>query len=54
MVRWVCTGCAFTYDEADGIPEMGIEPGTKFEDVPDDWCCPDCGLPKEDFRMYKE
>ncbi|MCP4753112.1 MAG: rubredoxin, partial [Proteobacteria bacterium] len=39
---------------ADGIPEMGIEPGTRFVDLPDDWCCPECGLPKEAFREFRE
>lgn len=51
MKKWQCEVCGFIYDEALGIPEDGIAPGTKWEDVPDDWTCPDCGAPKSDFRM---
>jgi rubredoxin len=49
--RWLCLGCGFLYDEALGLPEQGIAPGTRWEDVPDDWVCPDCGTPKEMFEM---
>ncbi|WP_026817338.1 rubredoxin [Arenimonas composti] len=48
---WMCVVCGFTYDEAEGLPEEGIAPGTRWEDVPDDWICPDCGVGKEDFEM---
>jgi rubredoxin len=51
MRKWICTVCGFVYDEAEGIPEDGIAPGTAWEDIPDDWVCPDCGAPKEDFEM---
>ena len=52
--KWECVICGFIYDEAVGLPEDGIEPGTRFEDIPDDWCCPHCGASKEDFeRMNK-
>lgn len=51
MKKWQCEVCGFIYDEALGIPEDGIMPGTKWEDVPDDWTCPDCGAPKSDFVM---
>ena len=54
MVRYVCSGCFYTYDPDEGIPDMGIKPGTPFEDLPDDWICPACGLPKEEFRRYEE
>jgi rubredoxin len=54
MIRYVCGGCFFTYDPEEGLPDMGIKPGTSFEDLPDDWLCPDCGLPKEEFRKYEE
>jgi len=47
--QWQCYFCAHTYDEAKGDPEHGIAPGTRWEDVPDDWCCPDCGATKGDF-----
>lgn len=49
MKIWECTVCGFIYNEADGWPEEGIPPGTRFEDIPDDWRCPDCGASKDDF-----
>lgn len=51
MKKWICTVCGFVYDEAEGIPEEGIVPGTAWDDIPDDWVCPDCGASKEDFEM---
>jgi rubredoxin len=48
--RWQCNVCSDIYDEALGLPEYGIEPGTRFEDLPDDWGCPMCGAPGSDFR----
>jgi rubredoxin len=51
MKKWQCEVCGFIYDEAAGIPEDNIKPGTKWEDVPEDWTCPDCGAPKSDFIM---
>ena len=42
--------CGFIYDEA-GLPEEGIAPGTRWEDIPDDWQCPECGVGKDDFEM---
>jgi DNA gyrase subunit B len=41
----------YVYNEADGLPEEGIDPGTPWEQIPDDWCCPDCGVGKSDFDM---
>lgn len=49
--RWLCMACDFVYDEAYGLPEDGIEPGTRFEDIPDDWGCPDCGVDKASFVL---
>lgn len=49
MKRWQCRYCAFIYDEAVGIPEEGIPPGTPLQDLPDDWMCPECGTTKDDF-----
>ncbi|MGR6806081.1 rubredoxin [Sphaerotilus natans] len=46
----LCTLCHFVYDEEVGRPEDGIEPGTPWAAVPEDWCCPECGAGKEDFR----
>ena len=51
--KWMCVVCGFIYDEALGLPEEGIEPGTRWEDVPDTWTCPDCGATKEDFEMVE-
>jgi len=48
---WECVLCGFRYDEAKGMPEDGIAPGTRWEDVPESWSCPDCGAAKADFEM---
>jgi rubredoxin len=48
---WQCALCAFTYDEAKGMPDEGIAPGTRWEDVPETWTCPDCSASKDDFQM---
>lgn len=48
-----CIVCDFIYSEAEGWPEDGIAPGTKWAEVPDDWNCPDCGMMKEDFEMVE-
>ena len=45
--------CEYIYDPEQGDPESGIEPGTAFEDIPDDWTCPLCGVGKEDFEPYE-
>ena len=50
MDRYVCGPCGYVYDPADGDPENGIDPGTSFEDLPEDWTCPICGAAKEDFE----
>ncbi len=50
---WMCIICGWMYEEETGAPEEGLEPGTRWEDVPDDWCCPDCGAAKEDFEMIE-
>lgn len=51
MKKWQCILCGFVYDEATGLPDEGIPPGTRWEDVPTDWTCPYCGAPKSDFDM---
>ena len=53
LKRWICLGCGFSYDEALGLPEHGIAPGTRWQKIPDDWCCPDCGTPKGRFEMVE-
>ena len=52
MNKWMCTFCGTIYDEEKGMPSEGIAPGTKFEDIPEDWLCPDCGMTKADFEPY--
>ena len=49
--RWRCELCGFEYDEAVGLPDDGIRPGTAWADVPEDWSCPDCGAMKDEFQM---
>jgi rubredoxin-NAD+ reductase len=49
--RYVCAVCGFIYNEAVGDPDEGFAPGTRFEDIPDDWECPECGVSKRDFRL---
>ena len=48
---WQCALCSFVYDEAAGMPEEGIPPGTRWQDVPETWSCPDCSASKGDFQM---
>jgi len=50
MEKYVCTICGYVYDPEQGDPDNGIAPGTKFEDLPDDWECPVCGASKDDFE----
>lgn len=50
---WECAQCGYIYDEAKGDPEEGFPPGTRWEDIPDDWECPDCGAAKVDFDMVQ-
>lgn len=48
-MKWVCNICGWEYDEEFGSPDNDIEPGTKFEDIPEDFACPLCGVGKEEF-----
>ncbi|MEG0683240.1 MAG: rubredoxin, partial [Raoultibacter sp.] len=50
VAKYVCQICNYVYDEALGIPDEGIAPGTTWEELPDDWTCPLCGAPKADFE----
>jgi rubredoxin len=52
--KYICTVCDYIYDPVLGDPDSGIAPGTAFEDIPEDWECPDCGVSKEDFELYEE
>jgi len=49
--KWVCIVCGYVYDKELGDPDHGIAAGTAWEDVPDDWECPDCNAAKSDFEM---
>ncbi len=49
MKKYVCNICGYVYDEEKGEPDNGIAPGTKWEDLPDDYACPLCGVDKEAF-----
>ncbi|MDX9865193.1 MAG: rubredoxin [Anaerolineaceae bacterium] len=50
MSKWECLDCGYVYDPEIGDEENGIAPGTPFADLPDDWVCPDCGAPKDNFE----
>ena len=50
MDKYECTVCGYVYDPAEGDPDNGIEPGTAFEDLPDNWTCPVCGASKDQFE----
>lgn len=50
MREFVCSVCGYVYREASGIPQAGIAPGTRWEDLPDDWVCPLCGAAKAEFQ----
>jgi len=53
MKSYMCVICGFVYHEAEGLPEEGIDAGTRWDDVPPNWACPDCGARKEDFEMIE-
>ncbi len=53
MDKYVCKVCGYVYDPEKGDPDGGIAPGTNFEDIPDDWVCPVCGVGKEEFEKEK-
>lgn len=54
MDRYVCKVCGYIYDPEKGDPESGIEVGTRFEDLPEDWVCPVCGAGKSEFEKEGE
>lgn len=53
MKAYMCVICGFVYEEEKGRPEDGIPPGTPWNDVPENWKCPDCGAAKSDFEMIE-
>ena len=54
MKKWVCGVCGWTYDEAAGDADYGLAPGVAFEDLPEDFVCPVCGVGKESFEEVQE
>lgn len=50
MDKYVCTVCNYVYDPEKGDPKNGVAPGTLFEQLPDDWVCPECGADKSNFE----
>ena len=52
--RWLCDACGYIYDEAEGDPDSGLPPGTRYQDIPDDWQCPLCGMTKSDLRLLPD
>jgi rubredoxin-NAD+ reductase len=53
MKKWTCSNCGWIYDEEKGDPASNLPPGTRWEDVPDSWVCPDCGSDKSQFEMVE-
>lgn len=54
MGKYECTVCGYIYDPQVGDPDNGVDAGTAFKDIPDDWVCPECGVGKEDFELVSE
>ena len=54
MKKYRCVVCEWIYDPAVGVPDGGIAPGTPFEEIPDDWVCPVCGVDKSNFEEVAE
>jgi len=50
LKKYICTVCGYVYDPANGDPDAGIAPGTPFEQIPEDWVCPVCGVSKDMFE----
>ena len=53
MQKYQCKVCGYVYDPEEGDPDSGIEPGTSFEDIPEAWYCPICGVNKTDFEAVE-
>jgi rubredoxin len=53
MEKYQCTVCGYVYDPVEGDPDGGIAPGTPFEDIPDNWSCPVCGVSKSEFERVE-
>ena len=53
-MKYICSVCGYEYDPEEGDPDNDIEPGTAFEDLPEDWTCPVCGAEKSDFEPAEQ
>ncbi|MBN1755865.1 rubredoxin [bacterium] len=53
MGEYRCTVCGYVYDPQEGDPDSGIDPGTSFDELPDDWVCPICGADKSEFELVE-
>ena len=53
MQKWQCSVCGYLYDPEQGDPDNGVNPGTSFEDIPEDWVCPVCGASKDEFEKVE-
>ncbi|PLX66132.1 MAG: rubredoxin [Denitrovibrio sp.] len=53
-MKYICTICGWIYDPELGDPDSGIEAGTAFADISDDWVCPECGVGKDGFEPYED
>ena len=54
MSKYTCTVCGYVYDPAKGDPDSGVAAGTAFEDLPEDWVCPECGVGKDEFSPVED
>jgi rubredoxin len=54
MKKYLCLVCGYIYDPEEGDPDNGVAPGTAFENTPEDWVCPVCGVGKDEFEEIKE
>ena len=53
MKKYACNICSYVYDPAQGDPDNGVPPGTAWDDVPEDWVCPECGVGKDQFTAIE-
>lgn len=51
MQKWICKVCDYIYDPQQGDHTQGVPQGTVFEDLPEDWVCPECGVGKDEFEI---
>jgi rubredoxin len=54
MEKWECMVCGYVYDPKLGDPDEGVNPGTRFEDIPKNWDCPECGAGKDEFERLEK